>query len=115
MFIDRKNWQIGLQPIKNFQRIVNPLGRRFHYSAPKNSEGKYIVTKIADYKDNYYKTAGLQEGDEIIAINDKLFKDITHEENREFYKTDTLVLDIIRDGESLKIVVPVDKNEKQGD
>jgi hypothetical protein len=115
VFIDRKNWQMGLQPIKNFQRIVNPLGRRFHFSAPPNQEGKFIVTKVADYKGNYYKTAGLQEGDEIVAINDKLFKDISYKERSEFHKKDTLILDIIRDGKPIKIVVPVDKNEEQGD
>jgi hypothetical protein len=114
VFIDRKNGQMGLQPIKNFQRIVNPLGRRFYFSAPPTPDGKYIVRILGDYKGNYYKTAGLQEGDEIIAVNGKLFKDISWVEKGDFYKEDTLFLDIIRAGKPMKIVVPVDKNEKQG-
>jgi hypothetical protein len=115
VFFDLKNHQIGLQPIKKFHRIVNPLARRFYYSAPPTPNGKYIVTILGNYKNNYYKTAGLQIGDEIIAINETHFKDITRKEHDEFYKEDTLILDIIREGKPLKIVVPVDKNEEQGD
>jgi hypothetical protein len=115
VFFDMKNQQLGLQPIKNFQRIVNPDYRRFHLSAPKNSEGKFIVTEVANYKANYYKTAGFQVGDEIIAVNGKLYKDITYEESSELYKQDTLVFDVHRDGNPLKIVVLIDKTEEQGD
>jgi hypothetical protein len=115
VFFDMKNRQVGLQPIKNFQRVVNPNHRRFHYSTKPSPEGKFIVTMVADYKDNYYKTAGLQQGDEIVAINGKLYKDITYEEKSEFHKQDTLLFDIIRKGQTLKLVVPVDKNEEQGD
>jgi len=111
IFFDLKNRQIGLQPIKNFQRIVNPVSRRFHYSTEINSKGQYIITFIADYKKNYYKTAGLQTGDEITAINGISIKNITFET----VKQDTLLYDIIRQGKPMKIVVPVDKNEKQGD
>jgi hypothetical protein len=69
VFFDLKNRRIGLQPINNFQRIVNPLCRRFHYSTIKTQDGKTIVSKVADYTSNYFRTAGLKEGDEIIAIN----------------------------------------------
>ena len=115
VFIDRKQWQIGLQPINNFQRIVNPGFRRFHFSAPPTPDGKYIVTEVANYEANYYKTAGLREGDEIVAVDDKPYKDVTWEEKQEFYLKDTLIYNIIRNGEPLKIIVPVDKNEEQGD
>jgi hypothetical protein len=115
VFFDMKNRQLGLQPIQNFHRVVSPLYRRFHLSAPKNSEGKFIVTEVANYKANYYKIAGFQVGDEIVAVNGKLYKDITYEESSEFYKQDTLVFDVLRDGKPLKIVVPVDKTEEQGD
>jgi hypothetical protein len=115
VFFDMKNRQLGLQPIKNFQRIVNPNHRRFHFSTHKTQDGKFIVKKVADYKDNYYKTAGLLEYDEILAVNGKSYKDITYEEKQEFYKKDTLVYDIIRSGQLLKITVPVNKNEQQGD
>lgn len=115
VFFDLKNRQIGLQPIKNHKRIVNNLSRRFHYSTEKNSNGKFIVTFVADYKENYYKTAGLQKGDEIVRVNSKPYKDITREERRNFYTKEILVLDIIRKGKPMKIIVKVDKNEKQGD
>jgi hypothetical protein len=115
VFFDMKNHQVGFQPIKNFRRIVNPNSRRFHISAFPNSEGKFIVTVVADYKANYYKTAGLQVGDEIVEINGKPLRSITREENIEFHKKDTLVYNIIRNGKPLKILIPIDKNEQQGD
>lgn len=115
VFFDLKNRQLGLQPIKNFQRIIDPLYRRFHYSAQKNSKGKFVVTMVADYKKNYYKTAGLQKGDEIVAVDGKPYKDISRDERRNFYTKDKLVFEIVRKGKPLKIIVKVDKNEKQGD
>ena len=115
VFFDMKNNQVGLQPIKNFERVFAPLGRRFHFSYSKTPQNTLLVTKVADYKANYYKTAGLCEGDEIVTINGKQYKTITHENHEEFRNQDTLLLDIIRKGKSLKIVVPVNKNEVQGD
>jgi len=111
VFFDLKNKHIGLQPIKNFQRIVNPLSRRVHYLAEQNSKGQYIITFIADYKKNFYKTAGLQTGDEIKEINGVPLKKL----NFMISEQDTLVYDIIRQGKSMKIVVPVNKNEEQGE
>lgn len=115
VFFDLKHQQIGLQPIKNFQRVIDPLYRRFHIAHPMNSEGKFIVTKIADYKENYAKIAGMKVGDEIIAINGILCKEITDEIGRGFQQQDTLVYDILRKGKPMKIVMPIDKNEVQGD
>lgn len=115
VFFDMKNRQVGLQPIKNFQRVVNPVYRRFHFSYERTPKNTLLVTKVADYKANYYKTAGLREGDEIVTINGKHYKTITHKNHDEFRNQDTLLLDIIRKGNSLKIVVPVNKNESQGD
>lgn len=65
-----KSQRLGLQPIKNYERVVNPRKKRFHMSSRMNSHGKIIITKIADYESNYIKKAGLLEGDEIIAINE---------------------------------------------
>ena len=115
VFFDLKHQQIGLQPIKNFQRVIDPLYRRFHMSHPMNSEGKFIVTKVADYKENYAKIGGMKEGDEVIAINGVLCKEITNETDRDIQKQDTLVYDILRKGKPMKIVMPKDKNEVQGD
>jgi predicted metalloprotease with PDZ domain len=54
-------------------------------------------------------------GDEVIAINGIAYKDITNEQESEYYKQDALFFDIIRNGEPMQITVPVDKTEVQGD
>jgi hypothetical protein len=115
VFFDMKNRQMGLQPIKNFRRIVNPNHRRFFFSSHRTPNETLIVDIVADYRANYYKNAGLREGDEIVSINDKPFKDITDEEKLAFNKIDTFVLDIIRNGQMLQIVVPVNKTLENGD
>lgn len=115
IFFDMKNRQIGLQPIKNFQRVIDPLYKRFHMSHPMNAEGRFIVTKVADYKENYVKKAGMKEGDEVMAVNGIACKEITDEIGAEFLKKDTLIYDILRKGKAMKIVIPIDKNEVQGD
>lgn len=115
VYFDLKNNQVCFQPINDFHRVVSPLARRFYYATDKTLNGKYIVTQLANYKGNYYKAAGLQKGDEIIAINGKPFKDITRDDRRDFYKEDTLLIEIIRKGKPLKIIAKVDKNEKHGD
>lgn len=115
VFFDVRNKRVGLQPIKNFQRILNPKSKRFHFSTLSNSKGQFFVKKIANYPGNYYKAAGLQEGDEIVSVNSKPYKSITRDERREFYRQDTLAFELIRKGRPLKIVVQVDKSEMQGD
>lgn len=115
VFFDMKNRQLGLQPIKNFQRWVNPLFKRFHYSTQKTSDGKFIVNVIGDYKENYYKTAGLQVGDEITSVNGTLYGEVTREMSDEFKKRDTVTLGLIRNGEPLSLVVKINPNEPVGD
>lgn len=115
VFFDMKNKQIGLQPIKNFKRIFNPKGRRFHYLIEPNIDNKFIITFMADYKKNYYKNAGLKVGDEVVAINGVSYKSITYEQKDEYYKEDSLLFDIIRSGKPMQVVVKVDKMEEQGD
>lgn len=115
VFFDMKSQRLGLQPIKNYERVVNPRKKRFHMSSRMNSHGKIIITKIADYESNYIKKAGLLEGDEIIAINEIPIKMISMEEDAELSRQDTLVYDIVRQGKSYKIPVVIDKKEVQGD
>ena len=115
VFFDLKNRQIGLQPIKNFQRIMNPNQRRFYYMSPPNQEGKYIISLMADYEENYFKKAGLQEGDEIVSINEISINELTLDQRNEFYEMDTLFYQIIREGKQIKIAVPVDNNHDVGD
>ncbi len=115
VFFDMKSQRLGLQPINNYKRVVNPRKKRFHMSSRMNSHGKIIITKIADYKGNYVKESGLLEGDEIIAINEIPIKMISMEEDAELSRQDTLVYDIVRQGKSYKIPVVIDRNEVQGD
>ena len=100
VFFDMHNRQLALQPIKNFKRAVNPNYRRFHFSFRKDSSGKLIVNKVADYKGNRYKEAGIQEGDQILSVNDS---------------SQVKVFSIIRNGKPLQITVIDDPNEEQGD
>lgn len=115
VFFDMKNQRLGLQPIPNFQRIVNPLLKRFHIGFTRTANGKIIVSKVADYEENYFKTAGFQEGDEGIAVNGKPFNKLTPEDDAELGEQEVLHYDILRGGRSMKITVHVDKNEVQGD
>jgi hypothetical protein len=116
VFFDRKNKILGLQPVKNYSKITNTWNDKFYYRANKNMEGKYLVTKVANYKKNYFYAAGLREGDEIVAVNGVVPENIDFEEKMQaLFEKDTLIYDIIRQGEALKIVIPVNKNEEQGD
>lgn len=115
VFFDMKNRQLGLQPIQNFERLVNPLFRRFHYSTLKTRNGKYIVNKLGDYEGNYYKAVGLRMKDEIVAINGIPYGEITREIRDSLKKQDTLTLEIIRSGKPLTLSVPIDPNEPKGD
>jgi hypothetical protein len=116
VFFDLKNRQIGLQPIKNFQRIVDIRAKRFHYLCPPNEEEKYIITKMGNYNGNYFYTAGLRAGDEVVTVNGVSPQGITTWEQKEaIFKGDTIYYDIVRTGKPLKIAVPVDKNEVQED
>jgi hypothetical protein len=115
VFLDMKNSQAGLQPVKNFQRVVNPNHRRYYFSLNTTKEGKVIVTNVADYKGNYYMEAGLQKNDEIVTINGKFFKALTFQEKLTFDTVDTFIYGIIRNGKPLELVIPVDKNEEKGD
>lgn len=115
VFFDLQKQKIGLQPIKNFQRLVNPNYKRFFYWSIRNSEGKNNIVFIADYKENYFKSAGLQVGDELVMINNILVEKLTREQRYKFFDMDTLFYDIIREGKPLKILIPVDKNFMHGD
>ena len=115
VFFDMKNQRLGLQPIPNFQRIVNPLRKRFHIGFTRTANGKIIVSKVADYEENYFKTAGFQEGDVVITVNGKPFNKLAPEDDAELGEQEVLHYDILRGGHPMKITVHVDKNEVQGD
>jgi hypothetical protein len=108
MYIDRKKRVIGFQPIKNFQRIY-PSNSQFYYYSTINKSGNEIVTMLADYKTNPFIKAGLKVGDEIIAKNGIPIQNITHENRIEFLISDTMNLDILRENDTVRLVVPINK------
>ena len=114
VFFDMKNQQLGLQPIENFQRVVCPLARRFHFSFSLNQEGGRIVSMIANFDGNPYIEAGLQVGDEVIALNNIVFRSLTLEQWTYLQKQNTWILDIIRNGQSMQLTVCL-KNVVHGD
>jgi hypothetical protein len=118
VFFDMKNQQVGLVPLKKFQRVVQPNHRRFCFLSHPTPDG-YVVDMVPNYKDNYYRNAGLQEGDEVIVTNGKRIKDLTYKEkvelSKEINKIDTFILDIIRNGKPMQLIIPVDKNLENGD
>ena len=115
VFIDIKKRQIGLERHNNYKRLVNPLYRRFYYNSPPDSDGRYIVTVMSDAKDNFFRNAGLTIGDEIVAINGLDISQITREYRHQNLEQDTLIYSIIRNKESIELLIPVDKTQEKGD
>ena len=114
VYFDLKNSQLGLQPIKNFKRIVNPNGRRYYFSIKYSPSGQLIVDHIADFKDNPYYEAGVRTGDEFFMINGKIRKNLTYEDGIELINADTLRSVFLKDGGE-QITVVIDKNYDQED
>ena len=107
VFLDLKNQQVGLQPIKNFKRTPNHYEQQFYFSVRHTTDGRQFVEMMADTKNNYYKEAGLKEGDEILSVNGYDIKDMTSEVATEIRNSNTKIIDIIRDGVPLKITVHI--------
>lgn len=105
VFLDVRNKQIGFQPIGNFQRIPNLISTVFHIKFSRTPSGTIIIEKLANSKNNYYKIAGMQEGDEITAINDIPFGSITDKDRDFFQKQDSLIYTLLRDGKLLTLIV----------
>ena len=115
VFFDMKNRRLGLQPVKHFQRVINPLHPRYYYNIQKSTTGKYIITDIADYKENYFKTAGLRLGDEVIKINEMPVQSVNSIIFNKFLRRDIMVFDVKREGNLQRINVKINHNVKQGD
>jgi len=116
VFFDMKNRQVGLQPLNTFQRIVNPTSMRYYCLTEWASDGEMmLITKVGDYKGNFYKTAGIRAGDKVRKINGNLVKDMPGKDRVEAHLRDTIVYEIIREGESINIVIPIDKSQQNGD
>ncbi len=115
VFFDMKNKHLGLQPLRHFKRLVNPLYQRFHYSTRKSQDGRFIVNCVGNYKENYYKTAGLQVGDEIVSIEGIPYGEITLETANQLRLLDALAVSIVRNGKPQTLHVKIDRNEPTGD
>jgi len=105
LFFDFKTNQVGFQPIKSYERIVDYNYRRFYYSLDIKVDKRQFIKNIANIKNNYYKDAGLQEGDEIVSINGFAMVNLTREEGRYIEESRIREMDILRNGKSLKITV----------
>lgn len=115
VFFDMKNKQLGLQPVKHFQRVINPLHPRYYLNIQKNTTGNYIITDIADYKENYFKSTDLREGDEVVMINKMPIQSVTPIIFNKFLRRDIMVFDLKREGNLQRITVKINRNERQGD
>ena len=112
VFFDIGNNQIGFQPIDNFQRVVNPGYIAFHAELDKTLDGTFIVKKIANTRENVYKEAGIQEGDEIIAVNGIRCSDMTEKDRDFFNRQDSLVYTVVRDRKQLTATIFPMKEEQ---
>jgi predicted metalloprotease with PDZ domain len=104
-----------LQPLEHFERIIDPLARRYHAHLKPLKNGRFFIDHIPNYKDNYIKKAGLKVGDEVISINGTKYGNITDNDRTKMQSSDSLKYKIRRQGKIIEIIVLVNKNEKQGD
>lgn len=117
VYFDFQRQVMGLEPIPNFERIIDKHARRFHMGFSVEAimkQGRHIVETIADNKENTYYTAGVRVGDEIIAANGIPMKDFTPERREAMYKGDSIRFQIIRDNRDMEITVPINKQEPIG-
>jgi hypothetical protein len=107
VFFDLKNWQIGLHPIA-YKRIEAPNEGITYYfvDTVPTLNGHYRINYMPAFKKNYYQAAGLREGDEIVLWNGHPYSDILHGKITTDAE-DSVVYHIIRDGQPMKIVVPI--------
>jgi hypothetical protein len=112
VFFDLRKRQIGLQPIK-YARLAQ-FSEVFHYSIDSRptQAGNYRINSMGDYKTNYYRTAGLQVGDEIVSVNGIPYKNYKKTMHGEITYSDLpaqsnfLIYEIIRSGKRIMIAVP---------
>jgi hypothetical protein len=116
IFFDIKHRQIGLQPLKKHYE-ASRVHWLFMYSAKPTANRTIIITEMADFKRNYYKSAGLQVGDEIIAIDNYFLRNHANFASFIYFysmprQADSVTFDIIRNGQPMKIIAKIDKSIK---
>lgn len=116
VYFDLPNRRIGLQPHKNYQRVVNPLTKRYYVGTRNDSRGlPSIVAKIADYPGNPYQEAGFRLGDMVTSVDTVKLENATREALAYLQDADSITYSIIRDGKPMKITVHFDRSIPQGD
>ena len=116
VYFDLPNRRIGLQPHKNYQRVVNPLTKRYYMGLRNDSRGlPSIVAKIADYPGNPYQEAGFRLGDMVTSVDTVKLENTTREALAYLQDADSITYSIIRDGKPMKITVHFDRSIPQGD
>lgn len=117
VYFDFQRQVMGLEPIPNFERIIDKHARRFHMGfciEAMMRQGRYIIETIADNKENTYYAAGLRVGDEIIAANGMPMKDLAPEQREAMYKGDSIRFKVMRDNKDMEITVPINRQEPIG-
>jgi hypothetical protein len=115
VFFDMHSQQIGLQPISYKRYRFNRKVLYYYVDTIPTPAGNYKINYIPHFKANYYETAGLRVGDEIVLWHGYPYGDIVKGkiDLREIVKeTDTLIYDIIRDRQPMKIMVPLPADDK---
>jgi hypothetical protein len=118
VLFDMKNHQVGLQPISEYRRLIKPFYPHYFFRVKtvRGDQRKYVIAHIADYPKNYFKTAGLQEGDEIVSINGLRYEDVRYMWHNQFPSpTDTLRVKVIRNNKPMTIIVPIELKDMVGD
>lgn len=117
VYFDFQRQVMGLEPIPNFERIIDKHARRFHMGfciEAMMRQGRYIIETIVDNKENTYYAAGLRVGDEIIAANEMPMKDLAPEQREAMYKGDSIRFMVMRDSKDMEITVPINRQEPIG-
>ncbi|MDL2241304.1 hypothetical protein LJB91_00130 [Bacteroidales bacterium OttesenSCG-928-L03] len=115
VFFDFSTQEIAFQPIKNFERVVDPLIRKYYYSTYTTPDKKEIVSDIADTSDNPYREAGLQVNDEILSVNGYDLMTMTYMDSEEINKSNVREMSILRDGNIIAVRVVLSEEYMKGE
>ena len=116
VYLDLQRKVIGLEPLRDFTRLIDKHARCLHFNFDDKAigQGRWVIKNIADTKENYFYTAGLQKGDELVSMNGIPMKELNMEPREKIFQSEYIVCKLIRDGKTMEITVPVNKNEPLG-
>ena len=105
VFFDMKNRLLYLKPIKKKFERIKWLKRPWGKFSSSQKNGKVIINRICDYKDNPAIMAGFQVGDEIISINGKLNSEYSEEDGKKLSEEEIWNYVVKRDGKLLNLTL----------